>query len=435
MKGLLFTYVMAYGGAVLSLFRPFHGLLIYICFAIIKPEALWWWSVTPGNYSRIIALALFVGWALKGFGNWRLGRAWPVAVALALYLAWSAVSALGAADQELAWTTVEWTAKLVLPVLVGMTLIDSVARVRQVAWVIVVSLGYLALEFNLSYYDGFNRIATVGFAGMEEKTVANTMVVGVPLALFLAIGSREWWSKVVAFGALALMLHVPLFTFSRSGMLALIAAAIAAFVLIPKRGLHVAALVLVVALGFRLAGDEVRSRFQTSFADSEERDPSAQARLFLWERSFDTIRRFPIVGVGPRHWGWWIQEEYNWQRPQEVHNTWLQAGAELGLPAAMGLACYFFLTTLQLVPLARNRLSADADKSECARMVVASLAGYAVSSQFITVYGVEPPYFVAMMGVGLLAVHSAERTAAANEPLGQRARIAFVDRQTASGEP
>ena len=45
MKGLLFTYLLTYGGAVVSLFRPFHGLLIYICFAIIKPEALWYWSV------------------------------------------------------------------------------------------------------------------------------------------------------------------------------------------------------------------------------------------------------------------------------------------------------------------------------------------------------------------------------------------------------
>ena len=46
MKGLIFTYLLTYGGAAVSLFRPFTGLLIYVCFAIIKPDAL---SVLVGS--------------------------------------------------------------------------------------------------------------------------------------------------------------------------------------------------------------------------------------------------------------------------------------------------------------------------------------------------------------------------------------------------
>ena len=51
MKGLLFTYAMTYGGAAVALVNPFVGLLIYICFAIIKPEAMWYWSVDIGTIS------------------------------------------------------------------------------------------------------------------------------------------------------------------------------------------------------------------------------------------------------------------------------------------------------------------------------------------------------------------------------------------------
>src|SRR5579871_4812088 len=75
MKGLIFTYVMTYGGAAVSLFNPFVGFLIFVCFAIIRPEFLWYWSVPAGNYSRIIGLALLAGWALNGFGDWNFGRA------------------------------------------------------------------------------------------------------------------------------------------------------------------------------------------------------------------------------------------------------------------------------------------------------------------------------------------------------------------------
>ena len=73
MKGLLLTYALTFGGAVISLYRPFYGLLIYVSFAILRPESLWHWSVPAGNYSRIVAIAVLIGWALKGFGNWRLG--------------------------------------------------------------------------------------------------------------------------------------------------------------------------------------------------------------------------------------------------------------------------------------------------------------------------------------------------------------------------
>ena len=48
MKGLLFTYLMTYGGGLLALFTPFYGLLVYVCFAIVKPDAMWSWSVRVG---------------------------------------------------------------------------------------------------------------------------------------------------------------------------------------------------------------------------------------------------------------------------------------------------------------------------------------------------------------------------------------------------
>src|SRR5437763_1136445 len=70
--GLVFTYLMTYGGSAAALFNPYVGLLIYICFAIIRPEDLWYWSVPQGNYSRIIAASLLVGWVARGRGAGRV---------------------------------------------------------------------------------------------------------------------------------------------------------------------------------------------------------------------------------------------------------------------------------------------------------------------------------------------------------------------------
>src|SRR5947209_1001688 len=118
MKGLVFTYLLTYGGAAASLVNPYIGLLVYVAFAVLRPEALWAWSVSGGNYSKIVAIALLVGWLIRGCGDWRLGRAWGVVLALLGYLAWSVVGAAAADNQEVAWHFVEELAKIVLPFLV-----------------------------------------------------------------------------------------------------------------------------------------------------------------------------------------------------------------------------------------------------------------------------------------------------------------------------
>src|SRR5205823_14471517 len=73
MKGLLFTYLLTYGGALAALFNPFHGLLVYVCFAIVRPDKMWFWSVPEGNYSRIVGIALLLGWLAHGCGCWHFG--------------------------------------------------------------------------------------------------------------------------------------------------------------------------------------------------------------------------------------------------------------------------------------------------------------------------------------------------------------------------
>src|SRR5262245_29892492 len=114
MKGLLFTYGVAYGGAVVALFNPFYGLLAYVSFAIIRPESLWHWAVPAGqNFSRILAIAMLLGWASRGFGNWHFGRAAGAVWALVGYTLWAMASAALAPHADVAWGFVENLAKIV----------------------------------------------------------------------------------------------------------------------------------------------------------------------------------------------------------------------------------------------------------------------------------------------------------------------------------
>lgn len=407
MKGLLFTYGLTYGGAVVSLFNPFVGLLIYICFAIMRPDFLWYWSVPfGGHYSRIVAVALLCGWALHGFGDWRLGRGRAIVAVLASFWVWSLISTVNAPDKAVALHFVESMFKIVLPFLVGITLIDSVQKLKQLAWVIVLSQGYVAYELNSSYYAGFNRVQQIGFGGMDNNSNAIAMVTCVGLAFFLGLQAQGWWRKALAFGLAVLMAHVVMFAFSRGGMLALIITGAAAFTLIPKQPKYYLVFALGVLLALRLAGGEVRGRFWTVFADPAVRDVSAQSRVDLWADAWDAMLKRPLLGLGPDHWPL-VAQEYGWKAGKEAHSLWLQIGAELGFPGLLFLILFYGLCMARLWPLTRRNYPAtDPWHQYGARMVIASLVGFAVAAQFVTLEGLEVPYYITLIGAGVLKLDS-----------------------------
>ena len=70
------TLLMTFGGSFAALFNPYYGLLAYVAFAILKPDALWWYNVPQWNYSRVLAICMLIGWVAPraGFMEIRQGK-------------------------------------------------------------------------------------------------------------------------------------------------------------------------------------------------------------------------------------------------------------------------------------------------------------------------------------------------------------------------
>ena len=407
MKGLLFTYLLTYGGAVLSLFNPFYGLLVYICFANLKPEDLWFWSVPAGNFSRIVAIAFLLGWIIHGCGNWDFGRAKPVVYALLAFWAWCIISAIFAPDSAAAWSYVEAKSKIFLPTIAGTTLLDSKEKVKQLAWAIALSQGYVAYDLNMTYFGGFNRMQFSGFGGMDNNSQAIAMVTGAGLSFFLGLTERRWGLRLLALASAALMVHTVMFAFSRGGMLALCVTAVISTYFICRQAKHLWALVLAAIVSVAMLGPEVTERFLSSFAEQEERDASAQSRVDMWIDCVDAMLKNPILGVGPAGWPA-IATEYGWPPGKEAHTLWLQAGAELGIPGLFFLLSFYGICIFKLWRLWLNRNLAEPYYVEMGTMVIVSLLGFIVAAQFVSLVGLEIPYYVALVGIGTLILAGPE---------------------------
>lgn len=409
MKGLLFTYLFTYGGAVISIFNPWYGLLIYICFAIVKPESMWYWSVPAGNYSRIVAIALLVGWALKGFGEWNFGKAKPIVLCLLGFWAWSVICLLFADNFEVGWSYVETKSKIFLPFLVGATLLRTQRQLTELAWTLVLSQGYVAYELNSSYYGGFNRLHELGFGGMDNNSAAIALAAASGLAFFLGLEEKRQWTRLLAFVAAALCVHCCFFAFSRGAMLSLCVLAVVSFILIPKRPMYMALFGLGIIVAFMLAGDQVVERFLTIFAEGEERDSSAQSRLDMWKICWAAMVSSPLFGLGPGHFRL-SASSFGLTEGKSAHSLWFETGAEFGFPG-VGLLIAFYVSCCWILYRELRKLSDTSTiYNRASRMVIASICGFIVAASFVTLPGLEFPYYVVLLGVGALQVSQFDLT-------------------------
>jgi putative inorganic carbon (hco3(-)) transporter len=274
--------------------------------------------------------------------------------------------------------------------------------------VLLLSHGYVAYDLNMSYFSGFNRLREVGFGGMDGNCMGITLVSCTGLGIFLCLSAPKLWQKAIAAACIAFMVHAILFSFSRGAMLGLIVVVVTSFLLIPRRPIHYAALVGGALLTLAFTGPEVADRFGSSFADESQRDESAEGRVKMWGICARVATEHPIAGLGPHHFPIHATE-FGLTPLKEAHTTWLQLAAEIGVPGVSCLLLFYLVSVIRLWPMTRQSYPLpDPWYRDTARMVIASTIGFVFTAQFVTLPGLEAPYYIVLLGLGALKLLSAD---------------------------
>ncbi len=407
MKGLLFTWLITFFGVTGSVFSPFYGLLAYVALAIVKPDSMWAHSVQNGRYSLIVAMAMLASWLFRGCGNWDLGRARPIVMLFGGFWLWCALLACISDSPPHAWTYVEAMAKILLPFLVGVTSCKSVRDLKALAWVIVLCQGYVGFEMNMRYFGGYNYLYFIGFGGHDNNGAAVGFVVALGVAFFLFLNTENLIQKGILGACMAFLLHAILFSFSRGAMLATGIGVGLSFFLIKKTAGHYALFALGLAAALFLAGPEVRGRFLKTFEKKRgQREASAQSRLDMWSDCYVVFKENPILGCGPDHWPLRAKNDFGWTKVLEAHSLWIQTATETGIPGILMLGG-FYLVCIWRCWIMLIRLPARAPPwfGDAFRLTIASLSGFIIAAQFLSLETLEIPYYVAMLGAASLTVY------------------------------
>ena len=249
----------------------------------------------------------------------------------------------------------------------------------------------------------------------DANDFATFIVTAMPLGLYFLIGGRSlWWRAFAAIGLIVLT-----FGFveagSRGGLIAL--GIVIGFVLlrystIPLRWrLSVTALITVMLVA--TASDRYWQEMGTIMSDQDYNRTHEYGRLQIWRRGVEYMLENPVLGLGPNNFevaegtlsDFSERQQFGvgvrWNAP---HNSFVQVGAELGLP---GLALFVAVITAALLALGRSRRNelaltdAGERRPPLTPALTAALLGFVAGAFFLSLAYAEMLYTLLALSIAL----------------------------------
>ncbi|MBK8147750.1 MAG: hypothetical protein IPK58_05915 [Acidobacteria bacterium] len=396
--GHTLSYIGLYLFSILVLFRPYELV-----------PGLGFLSATA-FYFAFATLAIYIPTQLATEGNITTFSTEVKAI-----LALTAISILTmpiAKDPGMAWEHFnDPFIKAVLIFIVMVNVIRTRARLLGMIWLslsIGVVLSYLALGMYMRgemTVEGYRVGEVIGGMFENPNEMSMHLIMMIPIAVALGLGTRNKVMKIVYFATAILMISANFITFSRGGFLGLMGSmGVLAWKLGRKNRLNVTIVgVIATALTLLLAPGNFGIRVLSIFIPGLDAVGSSDQRKELLERSIIVTLRnpwgigignFPIVGI----------------RNLVSHNAYTQVSAELGL---LGLAAYlvFMISPFRKLGAIERTLFAKDDHGWFYYLAVglqSSIVAYMISSFFASVAYNWFIYYLIAYAVAFRRVYSLE---------------------------
>jgi probable O-glycosylation ligase (exosortase A-associated) len=397
----LLVFAILVPGVLLSLRSRYVALLMYLWFAMFRPQDWMWIDVTSLRLSLVLGLLLVVPAVLSGrFPN----MTHPLTIGMILFLGSASMTQMVAVRPDIGWVWIDFLVRLFLA---SMMIVTCAVDMRQVLGVIAViggSLGFHAAKAGVAFVVGGGVRFADGFAGafVDNNGYALATVMIMPLLLATAqnvdlvySGRFLRWIRLGFYLSVPLCVFAVIGTYSRGGFLAL-AASTAVFAVLQDRRISTIgglALVMTIALLVLPIPESYIDRLQTIQTYNEIGEESAMSRPHFWRVGLDMVSANPL-GVGLKQY----EEAYDkydftygrFGQARAVHNSHVQVLAELGYPGIAiwsGLFLFAFFACFRVRRMARRPTldpRTGAFLKTTANALIISMAGFVVGGTFMS---------------------------------------------------
>ena len=289
-------------------------------------------------------------------------------------------------------------------------------------WAYVISCGILAIFalflFDLSSGGGYAARLDEMYT-YDSNDLGLILMIGLPLNLLLLFvdrGLKRWALLAILVGIAAAMAR----SGSRGGFLGLIAVGLSALVLINgvSAARRFAVLVATVIALVVAAPPGYWKQMETIMAPNEDYNvTSTEGRTALMKRGMGYMAQYPVFGIGiwnfaraectisPKA----VARQFNGPlRCTAPHNSFVQAGTELGVPGLIAYVSLLFGGIIAPIRLRRRLPSSWRGGGPTERFIYAAtsffpiaMIGFVVTSFFVTFAFADPLYLLAGLMAGL----------------------------------
>ena len=304
---------------------------------------------------------------------------------------------------------------------------------------LVFMLSFLLYSFKMSQFAtrvwadrgfAFSSWGTTGAPGWFQNSgeFGIQMCIFLPLimAFIVALG-KQWprWLRLATWAVAATAITGIVASSSRGAFVGL--AAVVVWLLLKSRNKFRALLVTLAVAGlvYAITPEKQKIRFQQAGEDE-----TSVSRTTMWKQGLEMMRDYPILGIGYANWQKYHTIHYGGPALL-VHNTFIQAGSELGYT---GLATFLALIACTFVINRRTRKLA-AHASDRGRFIFymahgldGALVGFLASGFFISV--LYYPFFwinfamtVALHNAALASLPTENSLPLAQHPSGWRSSV------------
>jgi O-antigen ligase len=230
--------------------------------------------------------------------------------------------------------------KVFLPVFVSYFLIvgivDSPEKIAKLIWLIIISVSIHALFGIIDYSQGNNLIAgrLAGRAGSyaNPNDFAVALLLPLPLIFFLIQTDKAASKRLILCGLTLFTFAAFVFTYSRTGILAL---AVSVFAFASKSNKKMRTIFISLLIGIIIiciGSQRIIDRTVSIFDPSKDETGSRQQRIELMKTGFQVFLNRPILGVGFGNFNVAEGDSHggvgHWKT---AHNGLIEVAAELGL--------------------------------------------------------------------------------------------------------
>jgi O-antigen ligase len=389
---------------------------VHDLFPVLQP-------LRPALVSAALAVGLFL---LQQSGPRQVTRLRSATTACVLgLLLWAALSVPGALSVGVAFRFLtDFFVKTVIMYIVIAGCMRSVRDVERLVFVYFAATAVYAavvlVRFQLGGGDDWRLSHLYDYDANDFATLIGT---AMPLGLYFVLTGRRPLSRLLCAAGLVVLAVGDIRSGSRGGFLALLA--VAGFVLfrfttMPARS-RVAGLAVIVAVVCFTASDRYWEQMQTVLNPHEDYNTTTETgRVKIWERGMGYMASNPVLGVGAANFP--VAEgtispmanraEYGrGVRWGAAHNSFVQVGAELGIPGLVFFVGAIVTALLALKRVARSALRIGAGALRVARLaqsLMAAVVGFAVGGLFLSLGYSDMLYTLLGLAVGLAKVASSE---------------------------